>query len=86
MRNRYAKGQRTAALAGILALALVAGSGHAWAQDDEDEPLDTKLFRSFMREMVANPPRRRQAARPGRTSPAASVSSRAGPVPGVPMV
>jgi hypothetical protein len=51
MRNRYAKGQRTAALAGILALALVAGSGHAWAQDDEDEPLDTKLFRSFMREM-----------------------------------
>ena len=51
MRNRYAKGQRAAALAGILALALVAGSGRAWAQDDEGEPLDTKLFRGFMKEM-----------------------------------
>src|SRR5437868_12551734 len=51
MRNRYAKRQRAAALAGILALALVAGTGRAWAQDDEDEPLDTKLFRSFMNEM-----------------------------------
>ena len=51
MRNRYANRQRAAALAGLLALALVAGTGHAWAQDDEDEPLDTKLFRSFMKEM-----------------------------------
>ena len=51
MRNRYAKGQRAAALAGLLALALVAGPGRAWAQDDEDEPLDTRLFRSFMKEM-----------------------------------
>jgi len=51
MRNRYANRQRAAALAGLLALALVAGTGHAWAQDDEDEPLDTRLFRSFMKEM-----------------------------------
>jgi hypothetical protein len=51
MRNRYAKGQRAAALAGLLALALVAGPGRAWAQDDEQEPLDTRLFRSFMKEM-----------------------------------
>jgi hypothetical protein len=51
MRNRYANGQRAAALAGLLALALLAGMGHAWAQDDEDEPLDTRLFRSFMKEM-----------------------------------
>lgn len=51
MRDRYAKGQRAAALAGILALALVAGTGRGWAQDDEDVPLDTKLFRGFMKEM-----------------------------------
>jgi hypothetical protein len=54
MRNRYANGQRAAALAGLLALALLAGTGHAWAQDDDDEPLDTKLFRSFMKEMGFN--------------------------------
>jgi hypothetical protein len=51
MRNRYAKGRRAAALAGILALAMVAGMGSSWAADDEDMPLDTKLFRSFMKEL-----------------------------------
>jgi hypothetical protein len=51
MRNRYARGQRVAALAGILALALMTGPSGAWAQDDDDTPLDTKMFRSFMKEM-----------------------------------
>lgn len=51
MRNRYAKGQRAAPLAGLLALALLTGTGGAWAGDDDDQPLDTKLFNSFMKEM-----------------------------------
>ena len=40
-----------AASAGLLALALVAGMGAAWAGGDEEEPLDTRLFKSFMKEM-----------------------------------
>jgi hypothetical protein len=55
MRNRYPNRQRAAAFAGILAvaLAMAAGAGSAFAQDasDDDAPLDTKLFRRFMKEM-----------------------------------
>jgi hypothetical protein len=55
MRNRYPRRQRAAAFAGILAvaLAMAAGAGNAFAQNagDDDEALDTKLFRKFMREL-----------------------------------
>jgi hypothetical protein len=55
MRNRYPRRQRAAAFAGILAvaLAMAAGAGSAFAQNagDDDEPLDTKLLRKFMREL-----------------------------------
>jgi hypothetical protein len=55
MRNRYPNRQRAAAFAGILAvaLAMAAGAGSAFAQDagDDDEALDTKLFRRFMKEL-----------------------------------
>jgi hypothetical protein len=55
MRNRYPNRQRAAALAGILAvaLALAAGAGSAFAQDaaDDDEALDTKVFRRVMKEL-----------------------------------
>jgi hypothetical protein len=55
MPNRYPNRQRAAAFAGILAvaLAMAAGAGSASAQDaaDDDEPLDTKLFRRVMKEM-----------------------------------
>jgi hypothetical protein len=54
MRNRHPNRQRAAAFAGILAvaLAMAAGAGSAFAEDaEEDVPLDTKLFRGFMKEM-----------------------------------
>ncbi len=56
MRNRYATGRRrTAAFGGLLtlALALAASTGSAFSQDanEEDVPLDTKLFRNFMHEL-----------------------------------
>jgi len=55
MRNRYPSWQRAAAFAGILAvaLAMAAGAGSAYAEDagNDDEPLDTKLFRKFMNEL-----------------------------------
>jgi hypothetical protein len=51
MRNRYPNRQRFAAFAGILAVALAFGSGSAWAEDGDDVPLDTKLFRRFMKEL-----------------------------------
>jgi hypothetical protein len=55
MRNRYASWQRTAAFAGILAvaLAMAASAGRAFAEDagNDDEPLDTKLFKKFMNEL-----------------------------------
>jgi hypothetical protein len=55
MRNRYPNRRRAAAFAGILAvaLAMAAGAGSAFAQDasDEDEAIDTKLFRRFMKEL-----------------------------------
>jgi len=53
MRNWYPSRQRLAAMAGILAVALavVAGPTSAFAADgdDDDVPLDTKLFRNFMK-------------------------------------
>jgi hypothetical protein len=55
MRNRDPNRQRAAAFAGILAvaLAMAAGAGSAFAEDagDDDVPLDTKLYRRFMKEM-----------------------------------
>ena len=55
MGNRFSKRQRRAAYAGLLAvvLAMSAGMGAAFAQDDDDEdvPLDTKILRRFMKEM-----------------------------------
>jgi hypothetical protein len=55
MRNWYPNRQRVAAVAGILAvmLAIAAGAGNAFAQsaDDDDVPLDTKLFRKFMKQL-----------------------------------
>ena len=58
MRNRYATGRRrAAAFSGLLtlalALALAASTGSAFCQDadEEDVPLDTKLFRNFMHEL-----------------------------------
>ena len=55
MRNWCPNGQRAAAMAGILALAVTigAGVGSAFAQhaDDDDVPLDTKLFRNFMKQL-----------------------------------
>jgi hypothetical protein len=55
MRNRHAAGRRrTAAFSGLLTLALALGAtGSAFCQDadEEDVPLDTKLFRKFMHEL-----------------------------------
>jgi hypothetical protein len=53
MRNRYPNRQRAAAFAGILAvvLAMAFGAGTAFAEDDDDVPLDTKLMRRFMKEL-----------------------------------
>ena len=34
-----------------MAVALAFGSGSAWAEDDDDVPLDTKLFRRVMKEL-----------------------------------
>jgi hypothetical protein len=55
MGNRFSNRQRRAAYAGLLAvvLAMSAGMGAAFAQDDDDEdvPLDTKILRRFMKEM-----------------------------------
>jgi hypothetical protein len=53
MRDRYPNRQRAAAVAGILAvaLALTFGAGTAFADDDDDVPLDTKLMRRFMKEL-----------------------------------
>lgn len=54
MRNRRSNRQRAAAFAGILAvaLAMTAGAGGAFANDaDEDEAIDTKIFRRVMREL-----------------------------------
>jgi len=53
MRDRYPNRQRAAAVAGILAvaLALTFGAGTAFADDDDDVPLDTKMFRRFMKEL-----------------------------------
>jgi hypothetical protein len=53
MRNWYPSRQRLAAVAGILAVALAVAAGptSAFAEngDDDDAPLDTKLFRNFMK-------------------------------------
>src|SRR5437870_4884035 len=55
MPNRYPTWRRAAAFAGILAvaLAMAAGVGSALAQEaaDDEEMLDTKLFRRFMKEL-----------------------------------
>jgi hypothetical protein len=55
MRNRYPNRQRAAVFAGILAaaLAMAAGAGSAFAQNaaDDDEPLDTKLYKKVMKEL-----------------------------------
>jgi hypothetical protein len=53
MRERNRKRQRrTAAAAAIaLALAMAWGGGNAFAQDEEDVPLDTKLFRQLMKDL-----------------------------------
>lgn len=54
MGNRISKRQRRAAYTGLLAvvLAVAAGMGSAFAQDDDDDvPLDTKILRRFMKEM-----------------------------------
>jgi hypothetical protein len=55
MGNRFSKRQRRAAYAGLLAvvLAVAAGMGSAFAEDDDEEdvPLDTKILRRFMKEM-----------------------------------
>jgi hypothetical protein len=53
MRNRYPNRQRAAAFAGILAVALAMafGAGSAFAEDDDDVPLDTKVFRRVMKEL-----------------------------------
>jgi hypothetical protein len=55
MWNWYPNWQRGAAFGGILAvaLAIAAGAGSAFAQstDDDDVPLDTKLFRNFMKQL-----------------------------------
>jgi hypothetical protein len=51
MRNRYPNRQRVAAFAGILGLALTFSAGSAWAEDDDDTPLDTKVFRRVMKEL-----------------------------------
>jgi len=53
MRNWYPSRQRLAAMAGILAVALAVAAGPTSAfaadGDDDDVPLDTKLFRNFMK-------------------------------------
>ena len=51
MGNRIPRRQRAAAIVGILAIALAVGAGTAWAEDDDDTPLDTKLIRRFMKEL-----------------------------------
>lgn len=54
MRHRDRKGQRhAAAVAAVaLAVAMALGTGAAFAADDEEEvPLDTKLFRQFMKDL-----------------------------------
>jgi hypothetical protein len=54
MRDRDSKRRRRAAAAAAvtLALALAWGAGNAFAQDDEEEvPLDTRLFRQLMKDM-----------------------------------
>jgi hypothetical protein len=51
MGNRNPRRQRAAAIVGILAVALAVGAGSAWAEDDDDTPLDTKLIRRFMKEL-----------------------------------
>lgn len=54
MRDRTPKGRRRAAAAAAvaLALALAWGGGSAFAQDDEEDvPLDTKLFRQLMKDL-----------------------------------
>ena len=51
MGNRHPRRQRVAAIAGILAVGLAVGAGSAWAEDDDDTPLDTKLIRQFMKQL-----------------------------------
>ena len=52
MRNRYPNRQRVAAFAGILAVVMALGAGSAWAEDDDDDtPLDSKVFRRVMKEL-----------------------------------
>jgi hypothetical protein len=54
MRHRDRKGQRraVAAAAVMFAVAMMLGTGGALAQDDEEDvPLDTKLFRQFMKDL-----------------------------------
>ena len=54
MRHRDRKGQRraVAAAAVTFAVAMMLGMGGAFAQDDEEEvPLDTKIFRQFMKDL-----------------------------------
>jgi hypothetical protein len=55
MRYRIANRRRRAgaSLAGVLALALAisVGPGMAWAEDEEDVPLDTKLMRQLMKDL-----------------------------------
>jgi hypothetical protein len=45
--------RRAGALAGVMvvALAISVGAGTAWAEDEEDLPLDTKLFRQLMKDL-----------------------------------
>ena len=54
MRHHIPNGWRRAgALAGVLALTLAisVGAGTARAEDEEDLPLDTKLFRQLMKDL-----------------------------------
>jgi hypothetical protein len=55
MRNRLPTRQRrgAAALAATLAVTIALGwsAGNAFAEDDEDVPLDTKIFRQFMKDL-----------------------------------
>ena len=51
MGNRNPRRQRAAAITGILAVALAVGAGSAWAEENDDTPLDTKVIRRFMKEL-----------------------------------
>lgn len=51
MRNRHPITRRVAAFAGTFALALAVSAATAWAEDDDDTPIDTKVFRRVMKEL-----------------------------------